>query len=52
MRLLAHSGQARLAPQRTLEALRRVVAEAVTLEGPRGEAEEAARALLALPELA
>lgn len=46
--LLAHAGQVRLDPARVLDALHRAVAEARVLEGPRGEADEAAAALLSL----
>lgn len=45
--LLAHAGQAREHPERVLDTLERAAAGARVLEGPRGEAEEAAAALLA-----
>jgi hypothetical protein len=45
--LLAHAGQARQDPDRVLDALQRALAGARVLEGPRGEAADAAAALLA-----
>jgi hypothetical protein len=47
MRLLAHAGQARSDPERALAAVHRAATRAITLEGPRGEAEPTALALLA-----
>jgi hypothetical protein len=44
--LLAHAGQARQDPARVLDALEHAVAGARVLEGPRGEATDAARVLL------
>ncbi|MFL5845386.1 MAG: hypothetical protein ACJ762_11880 [Solirubrobacteraceae bacterium] len=44
--LLAHAGQGRAEPARVLDALHRAAAGARVLEGPRGEADEVARALL------
>jgi len=47
MILLAHSGLARRDPARALRSINRAVEHAQIFEGPRGEAEPAARALLA-----
>jgi hypothetical protein len=44
--LLAHTVAARRQPQRALAALRKVALQATTLRGTRGEADEAAHALL------
>jgi hypothetical protein len=52
MHLLAHSGQARSDPERVLAAVHQVADRAVTLAGPRGEADEAAAALLRFLEQA
>ncbi len=48
--LLAHSGLARRDPARALRSIYRAVKHALILEGPRGEAEPTARALLAQME--
>ena len=48
LRLLEHAGQVRAAPDRVLSALQRAVDGVVLAEGPRGEAAEAAPALLEL----
>lgn len=46
--LLAHAGQVRAHPERVLETVHRAARDAVVLEGPRGEAGDAAPALLEL----
>jgi sugar/nucleoside kinase (ribokinase family) len=46
MALLAHALPARARPAQAMAAANRAAAQAVTLAGPRGEAREAARAIL------
>ncbi len=46
LRILAHTVPARLRPEASLDVLGRVVARALLLDGPRGEADETARRLL------
>jgi hypothetical protein len=48
LHLLAHTGQARREPERTLQAVYRAAEGAIVLEGSRGEAEAAGAALLDL----
>jgi hypothetical protein len=46
LELLAHAGQGRAEPERTLHAVHNLAERALTLKGPRGEAAETAAALL------